>query len=86
MTDLSTAEQRAAAMSRRRELEQLRQRHGEWCSLTWPHEGPCSSRAEVERLKRVIRRAHNDLNDRESANSVRSFLWSSLVFPPSSQP
>jgi hypothetical protein len=39
--------QRANAISLRREIELLRQRHGEWCRLTWPHEGPCIQRSEA---------------------------------------
>jgi hypothetical protein len=37
---------------------------------------------EVGRLKGVIRRAHNDLNDPENVKAVMGALWSAIVFPP----
>lgn len=36
-------------------------------------------RAEIDRLKRVIRRAHNELNEPENLQAVRLALWSSLA-------
>jgi hypothetical protein len=77
VTDLSTAEQRAEAISLRRELELLRQRHGEWCGLSWPHEGPC-----VQRLASALAKADAEvtaLADALRAAGVKPLMVQAII-------